>query len=134
MLESLSTAIVELDEIGCIRQMNAAAENCLATGRERAHGGRFHDLPGIPSALNQAIAATASDHRSRHLRECRLADGLYDCNIQNLPNEHLLLEFYNLKWQPGQSLEKNKKIYSEIFNKRMKQMHQYNQSIDLNPD
>lgn len=42
--------------------------------------------------------------------------------------------FYNLKWQPGQSLEKNKKIYSEIFNKPMKQMHEYNQSIELNPD
>lgn len=103
MLESLSTAVVELDEYGCIRQMNAAAENCLATGRERARGGRFHDLPGIPSVLNQAIEATASDHRSRHLRECRLADGLYDCNIQNMPDEHLLLEFYNLKWQQQQN-------------------------------
>lgn len=103
MLEMLSTAVVELDEHGCIRTMNAAAENCLATGRERVQGARFHDLPGIPSALNQAISATAGDQRSRHLRECRLADGLYDCNIQNIPGQHLLLEFYNLKWQQQQN-------------------------------
>jgi len=42
--------------------------------------------------------------------------------------------FFNLKWQPGQSLEKHKKIYLEIFNKKMKEMHEYNQSLELNPD
>jgi len=103
MLEMLSTAVVELDARGYVQSMNAAAENCLATGRERARGGRFHELPVVPSALSEAISATASDHRSRHLRECRLADGLYDCNIQNLPDRHLLLEFYSLKWQQQQS-------------------------------
>lgn len=42
--------------------------------------------------------------------------------------------FYGLKWQPGQSIKNHKKIYSEIFNKRMKEMHQYNQSLQLNPN
>jgi len=42
--------------------------------------------------------------------------------------------FYSLKWQPGQSLEKHKEVYFEIFNKKMKEMHEYNQSIELNPD
>jgi len=42
--------------------------------------------------------------------------------------------FYNLKWQPGQSLEKHKQIYFGIFNKPMMEMHEYNQSLELNPD
>jgi len=42
--------------------------------------------------------------------------------------------FYSLKWQPGQSLEKNKAIYAEIFDKKMKELHEYNQSLELNPD
>lgn len=42
--------------------------------------------------------------------------------------------FYRLKWQPGQSLKKNKKIYSEIFGKQLKEMHEYNQSLLFNPD
>lgn len=99
MLEMLSTAVVELDAQGCIRTMNAAAENCLDTGRERAFGGAFRSLDRIPAALTQAISATAGDRRNRHLHECELADGWYDCNIMAMPDQHLLLEFYNLKWQ-----------------------------------
>ena len=103
VLESLSTAVVELDGRACIQSMNAAAENCFATGRERAQGVQFNELPGIPSALIKAISATSGDNRSRHVRECRLADGLYDCNIQNMPGQHILLEFYSLKWQRQQN-------------------------------
>ena len=42
--------------------------------------------------------------------------------------------FYSLKWQPGQSLKKHKEVYFEIFKKQMKETHEYNQSIELNPD
>ncbi len=42
--------------------------------------------------------------------------------------------FYSLKWEPGHSLEKHGETYFEIFNKRMLEMHEYNQSIELNPD
>ena len=42
--------------------------------------------------------------------------------------------FYSLKWQPGQSLKKHKDIYFEIFNKKMKELHEYNESLELNPD
>jgi len=103
MLEMLSTAVVELDAQGCIRMMNAAAENCLDTGRERAFGGPFQGLERIPAALTRAISATSNDRRNRHLRECELADGWYDCNIKAMPDQHLLLEFYNLKWQQQQN-------------------------------
>jgi FkbM family methyltransferase len=42
--------------------------------------------------------------------------------------------FYDLKWQPGQSLRKNESVYSEIFDKEMKKMNEYMQSEELNPD
>jgi len=42
--------------------------------------------------------------------------------------------FYALKWQPGQSLRKNERVYSEIFEKEIKKMHEYMQSEELNPD
>jgi two-component system nitrogen regulation sensor histidine kinase GlnL len=103
MLDSLSTAVIELDDKGCVRDMNTAAEHCLAMGRERARGGRFQDVAGIPEALSQAISTTVSEQSGRHLRECRLAGGWFDCSIQPMPEQHILLEFYDLKWQQQQS-------------------------------
>lgn len=103
MLEALATAVVELDRQGCVQRMNTAAEHCLATARTRACGSAFSELDGVPAELNAAIAATADDERSRQLRECRMAGGLYDCNIQLLPGRHVLLEFYDLTWQQEQS-------------------------------
>ena len=103
MLDSLSTAVVELDDRGCVQRMNAAAEHCLATGRERARGGLFRDIDGIPDTLTEAISATIYEQRGRHLRECRLAGGWFDCAIQPMQGQHILLEFYDLKWQMQQS-------------------------------
>lgn len=115
MLEMLSTAVVELDARGCVSTMNAAAENCLDTGRERAFGDPFQDLDKIPAALTQAISATASDHRNRHLRECKLADGWYDCNIKAMPDQRLLLEFYNLKWQQQQTKLQQREVQTGMM-------------------
>ena len=115
MLDSLSTAIVELDEHGCVQQMNAAAEHCLATGRERARGGLLQDIEGIPESLSQAISATASEQRGRHLRECKLAGGLFDCTIQPLPQQHMLLEFYDLKWQQQQSKLQQREVQTGMM-------------------
>ena len=115
MLDSLSTAVVELDDQGCVRDMNAAAENCLATGRERAHGGLFQDIAGIPDALVQAISATASEQRGRHLRECKLAGGWFDCSIQPMPGQHMLLEFYDLKWQQQQNKMQQREVQTGMM-------------------
>jgi two-component system nitrogen regulation sensor histidine kinase GlnL len=103
MLDSLSTAVVELDDRGCVQNMNTAAEHCLATGRERTHGVPFQDIEGIPEALSEAISATTNEQRARHLRECKLAGGWFDCTIQPVAGQHMLLEFYDLKWQQQQS-------------------------------
>jgi FkbM family methyltransferase len=42
--------------------------------------------------------------------------------------------FYSLKWQPGQSLVKNQEAYFAIFDKKMKVMNEYMESLELNPD
>ena len=110
MFDSLTTAVVELDAQGCIHLMNSAAEHCLATGRERALGSPFQDIDGIPETLFQAMSATVSEQRSRHLRECKLAGGLFDCTIQPMNGQHMLLEFNDLQWQH----QKNKLQQREI--------------------
>lgn len=110
MLDSLSTAVVELDEHGCVRQMNAAAEHCLAIGRERAHGNPFTAFDRVPDVLTDAIAVSAAEQRGRHVRECELAGGWFDCTIQPLPSQRMLLEFYDLKWQ----LQQNKLQQREV--------------------
>lgn len=115
MLESLSTAVVELDDQGCIQVMNAAAEHCLATGRERVQGRLLHDIEGIPVSLTEAITATNSEQHSRHLRECKLAGGWFDCTIQPLPGRRMLLEFYDLKWQQQQNKMQQREVQTGMM-------------------
>ena len=103
MLDSLSTAVVELDDQGRVQDMNAAAEHCLATGRKRVRGSLLRDLEGIPESLFQAISSAADEQRGHYLRECRLAGGWFNCMIQPLPKQGMLLEFYDLKWQKQQN-------------------------------
>lgn len=99
MIEALDTAVVELDENDRICQMNGAAEQCLGTGRDRARGAGFSDIGLVPDDLRHAVADCRSDQRRRHVLECRLAGGLYDCNIQPFGNRHVLLELYDLRWE-----------------------------------
>lgn len=49
-----------------------------------------------------------------------------DISIQKL--------FYSLKWQPGQSLTRSQDAYLEIFGKKMKEMNEFMESTELNPD
>jgi two-component system nitrogen regulation sensor histidine kinase GlnL len=115
MLDALSIAVVELDERGRVHAMNAAAEHCLATGRERVHGVRFHDIEGIPETLSQAVSATTIEQRGRHLHECELAGGWFDCTIQPMPGRHILLEFYDLKWQLQQSKLQQREVQTGMM-------------------
>ena len=110
MLDSLSTAVVEIDDHGCVRGMNAAAEHCLATGRERVHGWQFRDIEGIPEELTEAISVTASEQRGRHLSECKVAGGLFDCMIQPVPGQGVLLELYDLKWLQQQNKMQQREV------------------------
>ena len=115
MLDSLSTAVVELDDQGCVRDMNAAAEHCLAIGRERARGTLFADFDRIPEILTEAIAVTASEQRGRHVRECELAGGWFDCTIQPMPDQRMLLEFYDLKWQLQQKKLQQREVQTGMM-------------------
>lgn len=103
MLDALSTAVVRLDGQCTVTYMNLAAEHCLGIGRERARGVPFRDIEGVPDDLWRAVAATASEKRNRHLRECNLGGGWFDCTVQVLPEKGLLLEFYDLRWQMQQN-------------------------------
>jgi two-component system nitrogen regulation sensor histidine kinase GlnL len=115
MLDTLSTAVVELDDLGCVRGMNAAAEHCLATGRERVQGWQFSDIDGIPQELSDAISATAHEQRGRHLSECKLAGGLFDCTIQPVPGQGMLLELYDLKWQQQQNKMQQREVQTGMM-------------------
>ena len=115
MLDSLSTAVIELDDLGCVRGMNSAAEQCLATGRERVHGWHLRDIDGIPAELSEAISATAREQRGRHLSECRLAGGLFDCTIQPLTGQGMLLELYDLKWQQQQNKLQQREVQTGMM-------------------
>ena len=42
--------------------------------------------------------------------------------------------FYGLKWQPGQSLKSHQEAFSFIFGKKMKEMNEFMESSELNPD
>lgn len=95
--------------------MNAAAEHCLAIGRERAQGSRFNDIEGIPDTLVQAISTSSSDQRGRHVRECQLAGGWFDCTIQLLPGDGLLLEFSDLRWQIQQSKLQQREVQTGMM-------------------
>lgn len=115
MLDSLSTAVIQLDDLGCVRAMNAAAEHCLATGRERVLGCLFRDIGGIPDELSGAISATTSEQRGRHLSECKLAGGLFGCMIQPVAGQGMLLEFYDLKWQQQQNKMQQREIQTGMM-------------------
>ena len=78
MLDVLDTAVLELNEHDRIEMMNGAAELCFGTGKDRSQGMELNHIAGIPADLCQAVTDTRNDQRRRHLRECRLAGGLYD--------------------------------------------------------
>lgn len=99
MLELLDTAVVQLDGSGRIEHMNGAAELCLGTGRDRVRGLQFNDLGGVDEEIKGAVQASLDDQRRRHLRECRMAGGLFDCSIQSLEDKSVLLELNDQKWE-----------------------------------
>ena len=115
MLDSLSTAVVVLDEQGCVREMNAAAEHCLAMGRSRTQGLLFQGLEGVPEVLGQAISAAANEQRGCHLSECELAGGWFDCTIQPIPERQMLLEFYALKWRQQQNKLQQREVQTGMM-------------------
>ena len=85
----------------------------------------FHNFaPDV--ALKLLLDARRIYHYSfKEFSQSKLYGGL-----DNLVHRH----FYRLKWQPGQSLKNNQKIYFDIFEKEMKVMNEYMESLELNPE
>jgi two-component system nitrogen regulation sensor histidine kinase GlnL len=65
--------------------------------------------------LSEAVSATAREQRSRHLSECRLAGGLFDCTIQPLTGQGMLLELYDLKWQQQQTKLQQREVQTGMM-------------------
>ena len=59
---------------------------------------------------------------------------LKDTRLHKFLDRAIHQQFYRLKWQPGQSMQKHQEVYSTIFGKRMLEMHEYNESLEMNPD
>ena len=61
-------------------------------------------------------------------------DVLRDTRLYKFLNISVHKLFYGLKWQPGQSLRANQKVFFDIFGKKMKEMNEFMESEELNPD
>ncbi|MBI2789647.1 MAG: FkbM family methyltransferase [Elusimicrobia bacterium] len=61
-------------------------------------------------------------------------DALQDSRLFKFLDLSIHKLFYGLKWQPGQSLRTHQEIFSSIFGKKMKEMNEFMQSEELNPD
>lgn len=106
VLDRLATAVVELDAAQRVRLMNTAAEQCLGSSRRRLDGAPLAQVYGVPGAVVEAVTLTAEDRQPRHVRECRMAGGIYDCGIHALPVNGVMLEFHETEWdQRRQQLE-----------------------------
>jgi FkbM family methyltransferase len=69
--------------------------------------------------------------RQQHVRNF---EPLKDTRLYKFLDRALHQQFYRLKWQPGQSMQKHQQVYSDVFGKRMLEMHEYNESLEMNPD
>jgi len=82
------------------------------------------------SAADVAFEVLLHARGQRGLGFAELKDTRLYRFIDRAIHEH----FYRLKWQPGQSLQKHQEVYAAIFGKRMLEMHEFNESLELNPD
>ena len=78
MLETLDTAVLELDESNRVRLMNGAAEQCLATGRERIEGLELEVGHGAGGVLQEAVVDSEADLGARG----------------QLPFNHMILQYF----------------------------------------
>ncbi len=98
VVEELDTAVVELDAGRHLVWVNGAAEECLSASRDRLLGRELSDLCDIPEALCHAVTDTLSDQRPRRLHDCDMPGGHYNCTVQQLDENRLLLECHSLDW------------------------------------
>lgn len=99
VLDRLDTAVVRIQRSGRILVMNSAAEHCMLVSRDRACGGSVFELSVVPPALENTIRELPPGRQNLRLHELKMAGGLFDCTLQTIDDEDLLLEFHNLEWE-----------------------------------
>lgn len=114
-LELLDTAVVLLDSGGCVLELNAAAEQCLGAGRERARGQPLDAVTEVPVELGQAVLAMPGNGAGRHLQELKMRGGSYDCTVQTGDDGSLLLEFHNLEWERRRMKLQQRELQSGVM-------------------
>lgn len=88
-----------LDASGCVLALNAAAEQCIGAGRERARGQRLSALTDLPEELERVLSLAPDARRGSHLQELQMRGGSYDCTVQAVGDRKLLLELHSLEWE-----------------------------------
>lgn len=99
VLDQLDTGVVRLDHALHIRFMNSSAEQALLLSRDRAGGRILYEVCHVPETLIEALQRTTVSQQSVRLHEIRLGEGLYDCNMQPVDGNEVLLELQNLEWE-----------------------------------
>ena len=85
--------------------------------------------------LNNNACDVAIDILLRARREHGLSfDALKGTRLHKFLDISIHKLFYGLKWQPGQSLKTNQETFSLIFGTKMKEMNEFMESEELNPD
>lgn len=116
LFEELDTAVLELDAGQHLRWVNNAAEECLSASRDRLIGRELGHIEGVPEALGHAIADTLSDQRPRRLHDCLLPGGNYNCTIQYIDADRLLLECHSLEWNQQQQQLQQFEVQTGLMN------------------
>ncbi|WP_354696886.1 two-component system sensor histidine kinase NtrB [Elongatibacter sediminis] len=99
LLDRIDSAIVQLDRDGRVVFMNAAAEQCMAAGRDRALGRVLGEVAFLPPELRDALDEAATADAVLRLHEISLAGGQYDCTIKSDADGGRLLELHDLEWE-----------------------------------
>lgn len=99
LLDLVDSAIIRLDADGRIELMNAAAEQHIAAGRDRALGRRLAEVTFVPPELGEAVNGRAPDSAVLRLHEVPLAGGQFDCTVKSTGDGGLLLELHDLEWE-----------------------------------
>ena len=99
LLDLLDSAVILLDRGGRIERMNAAAEQCIAAGRDRALGRPLADVTFLPPEVRAALRQPPRDGSGLRLHEIALAGGQFDCTLKTTRDGGLLLELHDLEWE-----------------------------------
>lgn len=114
-LDLLDTAVIRLDDQGRVLELNAAAEQCIGIGRERARGRRLGALTALPPELEATLSSMPESPRGRHLQELSMSGGLYDCTLQAVGDASVLLELHNLQWERQRMKFQHRELQSGLM-------------------